>query len=665
MPSADLVLTLTPPRGQSIDASAVHAEADNAVRVLARHAGVRSVRSYWATREQTLRSRDSRSGAIYVELKGSLTERARSAAQLLPKIRSQTPGATVQISGEAWTAEQVDDQVSADLMRAEATSAPLVMLVLLVAYGSLVSALLPVGLASITLLCGLPVVGLLARITDVSVFAVNAAAAIGFGLAVDYTLFLLARYREEMRRGRPDGTALALSLQTAGRSVLFSAATVMVCLTAALAVPLPLLRGLALSGIVVTGLAAIGALVLLPACLTLLGARVEAGDPLHRWRRSDSGAGSTFWRATAHRVCRRPLRYGGAAALVLTMMALPFQQARLGTSDERTLPPTSAAATAAAQFQEGFSVRPDRSITIVLTKLRNGPADPLPSYSTSISRLPGVTAVQVLPQRSPSTGTAVVLVQTSYSPGSEHADELVAAVRSLPVPAHVLVGGAAALSADTGMAVKKALPAVALILCCGLWLLLGAHTRSLVAPVKALAVGLVSLGAGLGVLVAVFQHGLLANQLGGFTITGSLDSALLLFTLLVAFALSLDYEVFLLGRIREEYDMSEDNHSAVVEGISRTGRLMTSAALAVACSTAALAGSSVTALKLVGLGTAVTVLVDATLVRGVLVPAVMTVLGPANWWQPWRKGARTRRLPLQSHCQRDLASASEVPGADP
>ncbi|MEU7166325.1 MMPL family transporter [Streptomyces morookaense] len=642
VPSPDLLLTVSRP-GEGGGTGTVREDTGAVVKTLSRHPAVRAVWSARTTGNTWLRSKDGRSLLIGVRLRGTDKERKTAAPDVVAAARSAASGARVEPSGEVWTNREIDETIERDLRRAELIAAPVLFLLLVLAYGSVVAALLPVLVAVTAVGCTLPVLGVLAQWTHVSRVAVSAASAVGLGMAVDYSLFLLARVREETARGVDRETALTAALRSSGRSVAFSAAAVTTCLATAMVVPVPLLRGLSLAGMVVTVLSALVALLVLPSCLRLLGPRVQAWDPLARWRGTDTGGDSRFWRRTTRTVTARPLLAGGLAVLALVLMAVPFTHARLGLVDERTLPPSASAASAAARVGHEFAVPPERVLSVVVTG--PGAPDAAPAYAARLNGLPGVAGVRVeRAVRSAAAGrgeAAVLLVASAAPPGTSEAETLVRRVREEPAPGAVAVAGRAAEIADSSTAVCGALPTCGLLLAVGLMVLLGLFTRSPVAPLKAVAVAAVSLGAGLGAMVLLFQDGHGRAVLGDFTAPGALDASTLLFVLFITLALSVDYEVFLLGRIREEYERSHDNRGSIVDGIARTGRLMTSAAAAVAVSTAAMGMSHVALLKLIGIGIALGALVDAVLVRGVLVPAVMAALGPANWWTP--QGSRIAR----------------------
>ncbi|MET8574982.1 MMPL family transporter [Streptomyces sp. NPDC005012] len=627
----DLVLVVT-----GGERAAVAAASRAVAGALADDPAVRRVGTATASPADPGRSPAGTLQLVPVRMTGDAADRKRAAPGVLADARAAVPdGVRVEASGPVWTGRELNLASTAGLARAELVAAPLVFAVLVFAYGSAVSALLPVLVALLTVACSIPVIGLLARFLDVSSFAVNAAAAIGFGLAVDYTLFLLARVKEHTGRGEDLESALAAARRSSGRSIVFSAAAVACCMACALVVPVPLLRALALAGATATVLAAVVALTVVPSCLRLLGGRVDRFDPLRRWRRAGTGDDSRFWRRASLAVTGRPWLAGSLAALLLVLLAAPITQARFGLSDERALPASAQVARTQARVDAELAAPPERMLTVVLTGVDRPAA--MGSYLERLRAVDDVTWVRpAATGRGEREGGVVLAAALGVAADSERAGTALEAVRAVPAPGEVAVGGRAAEIADTNAAVRDALPRCLLLLAAALTLLLGYFTRSWVAPLKALAVAVLSLGASIGAMVWVFQEGRLRWLVGDFTVTGTLDASLLLFTLFVALALSVDYEVFLLGRIREEFDRCGDNRRSIVDGIARTARLLTSAAAAVAISTAAMASAPVTLLKLIGVGIALAAVVDAVVVRGVLVPAVMTVLGPANWWSPYR-----------------------------
>ncbi|MEV5593768.1 MMPL family transporter [Streptomyces sp. NPDC052496] len=633
VPCPDLLLALST---RATDNSSIPAQdaARVVVEKLSRRPDVRTAWSAATADDPWLRSKDGRTLLVAVQLEGTAKERSDTAPRVVADARSAAPSSRVEPSGEVWANREIDEAIERDARRAELLAAPVIFAVLVFAYGSVVSAVLPVVVAALAVGCSLPVLGALTQVIDVSRTAASAASAIGLGLAVDYSLFLLARVREETARGATPEAALSGALRSAGHSVAVSAAAITACAAAAMVVPVPLLRGLCVAAMVVPVMAAVAALTVVPACLRLLGPRAHAWDPLARWRRTRTGDKSPFWQGAAQAVTARPLLSGALVTLLLVLMATPVVHVRLGQVDERALPASAQAAAIAARVRADFAVPPDRVLTAVVTGPRA--ADGARAYGDRLAGLPDVTGVRVV-RADPREQAAVVTVAGSPAPDSQAADDLVRTIRDTPAPGRASVGGQAAQITDTTNAVAEALPASLLIMAAALMLLLGFYTRTVVAPLKALAVAAISLGASFGVIVLVFQDGHGAALLGGMTATGALDVSGLLFALFITLGLSVDYEVFLLGRIREEYLRHGDNRTAITDGIGRTGRLMTAAATAVAISTAAMGTSDVAVLKLIGIGLAFGALMDAVLVRGVLVPAVMAALGPLNWWLPGRR----------------------------
>lgn len=671
VPSPDLLLALSragahpaqPPLEDGVEA------------VSAALAGDREVADVWtATAHDNawLRSRDGQTMLVSARLKKTDGQPPPDVSRLIEAARTAAGGLRVEASGPAAANEEIDAISARDLMRAELMTAPVLFLLLVFAYGSLVAALLPVLMAVLAVGCTIPVLGLLAQVTEVSWAAVNAASAIGAGLAVDYSLFLLARVREQRARGDSAQQALSTALRSTRRSIVFSAAAITACLAAALVVPVPVLRALSMAGMIVATLSAAVALLVLPALLRLLGPHTYAFDPLSRWRRTHHESGSRFWRSTARAVTTHPLLTTALTAVLLAVLALPLGHARLGLADERTLPPTAPAAAAAQHVRDAFTAPPERLLTLVVTGPDTGRG--LPAYQERLDRVTDVIGVRLVRSAQPANGlsstgrpdtAAVLLVASAVDPGTEQSAAVVRAVRATTAPGAVLVGGRAAEVADTITAIRTAMPLCLLLLACALLSLLTAYTRTIVAPLKALLVAVASLGASLGILVVLFQDGHAPTLLGEFTVTGTLDTPMLLFTLFVTLALSVDYEIFLLGRIREEYDRTSSNRTAIIDGIAHTGRLVSSAAAALALSAAAMGTSDVSLLKFTGLGIAIGALVDAVLVRGVLVPAVMAALGPTNWWTPapWQKPVTTSFGPAGAHVA-EVAEAPLVPVQD-
>ncbi|MFI9118347.1 MMPL family transporter [Streptomyces bikiniensis] len=615
--------------------------------------GVGYATSYWTSGDPALRSEDGRSALILVRLSGDESEATHRAGELSAELTGEQGPFTVTATGRAVINDALERQSAEDLTKAELIGAPLTLIILLVAFGSLVASLLPLLVGVVSVVCTLAVLRLLAGFTDVSLFAMNVTTALGFGLAVDYSLFVVTRYREELERGRDVLEAVTESLRTAGRTVLFSALTVVLSLAALLVFPMMFLRSLAYAGIAVVSLAALTSLVILPPVLAVIGRRIDRLDVFGRWRRKPSAGDAPrgLWHALATGVMRRPVAAGGAVAVLLIALALPFGHARFGLTDDRILPQGAPAQAAAEAIRTGFAGAGTDPVTVVLPDLpRDGREARLTAYLAELSRTEGTVRVdgplgswakgeRVAPAGPASAafadaGGVWLSVVADVGPNSAAGERHTERVRAVAPPAEALVGGEAAALIDTKEALGDRIPYAAAIIALSMLVLLFLFTGSLVVPLQALVLNTLSLTASFGAMVYVFQDGHLKWLVGDFITTGQLEVTVPVLMFCVAFGLSMDYTVFLLSRIREEYLATGDNTRAVVFGIDHTGRLITAAALVVATVLGALATSELSLLKLLGAGLALAVLVDATLVRGILVPAVMKVCGRANWWAP-------------------------------
>ncbi|CAM5449383.1 membrane protein [Streptomyces spiroverticillatus] len=638
----------------SADGPQVAASGAEFTRRVAGLDGVARADSYWTTKDPALRAEDGRAALVLVRLEGDANETTHRAGELAAQLSGIQGDFTVEATGLAVINSQLETQSNQDLTRAELIGAPLTLVILLLAFGSLVAALLPVLVGVVSVVCTLAVLRLLASFTDVSLFAMNVTTALGFGLAVDYSLFLVTRYREELAQGRNVLDAVVRSMRTAGRTVLFSSLTVVISLAALLVFPITFLRSLAYAGIAVVGLAAVSSLLVLPPVLYVIGHRIDRLDVFAGLRRKLPGArggGRGAWHWLATRVMRRPVLAGTGVAVLLIALALPFGHARFALTDDRILPKGASAQTAADALRTDFAQAGTSPVTLVLPDLPlTDRAAQLPSYLAELSRVEGTARVdgplgswaqgrRVAPPGPPSAvfgdARGVWLNITAQAgPNSPAGERHAQRIRAVPAPAPALVGGQAAALVDTKDALGDRIPYAGAVIVLSMLVLLFLFTGSVVVPLQALVLNTLSLTASFGAMVYVFQDGHLKWLVGDFAHTGQLEVTVPVLMFCVAFGLSMDYTVFLLSRIREEYLATGDNSRAVVFGIDHTGRLITAAALVVATVLGALATSQLSLLKLLGAGLALAVLVDATLVRGILVPAVMKLCGRANWWAP-------------------------------
>jgi RND superfamily putative drug exporter len=509
---------------------------------------------------------------------------------------------------------------------------PLTLLLLVMVFGSAIAALLPLGIGIVAILGTNAVLRGLTEFTDVSVFAMNLTTALGLGLAIDYALFIVRRFREELSTGAEPLTAIATTLRTAGRTVLFSALTVAVSLAAMLVFPMYFLRSFAYAGIAVVLLAAAAALILLPAALLLLGHRVNSLDLRRLFRRGRpakvSGEEGTGWARTASLVMRRAPLFALATTAVLVLLGLPFLGVKFGTADDRQLPSGAESHVVQQHIRDGFPGNPGGALE-VLAEGRATPAQ-YTAYKTRIAQLPEVVRVDGPVVQGDS---AYFTVLPKGEAVDATAQRLVGDLRAADAPFTTKVTGTAAVLVDSKHAIASRLPwALALITVVTL-LLVFLLTGSVVIPIQAVLLNALSLTAMFGAVVWVFQDGHLSGLLG-FTSTGSIETTLPVLMFCVAFGLSMDYGVFLLSRIKEEYDRTGDHNEAVRHGLQRTGGLITAAAVILAVVMVAIGTSRVTNTKMLGLGIALAVLMDAMIVRSLLVPAVMRLTGRATWWAP-------------------------------
>lgn len=658
-------LTLVVRANASVDAPAAALSGQTLAERVARTPGVASVNSYWTWRDPLLRSPSGDTALITVTLRGTDDQQVRTARTLVPKVVGRQGAVSVGATGWAWMAAEVVHGSERDMLRAELLTAPLVFAMLLLAFRSPTAALLPVAVAGISSLVTLAVLRPLASVVDLSVFSPNLATALGFGLAVDYCLFLLTRFRREVAAGRSVPAAVEITVRSAGRTVLFSTVAVAGAMACLFVFPVPFLRSMAWAGITVAMCSGTVCLLLVPAILHLAGGRLAGGRRgQSRWRRptqaqkptSGGWEESPGWRRLAVRVCRRPALSLAAALAVLGVATLPLNGLKVAPIDKHTLPASASSHAVAAQLDSTFPLlSPGTTATVALPYADRDDGQALATYARRLSTLPAVTTVvgamgryqggrQTTPAPSSTVhrgkeegakGT-VVSVAVAAEAGSATAANTLRAVRQLAAPpgGTVWVGGEEARFLDTTHALRRGLVPAAGWAVAGMALLLVLFTRSVLLPVKAIAVAALSLGASLGTVVLVFQYGFGANLLGMTARTGPIDACMVILALCGAFALSMDYEVFLLSHVQEEHLRGADDRAAVTRGLEQTGRLVTCAALTLTVSVGALTTSDIGLLKILGFALAVAVVIDATVVRGVLVPAAMCLAGRANWWAP-------------------------------
>ena len=613
-------------------------------------------------------SGDGRTGLVVVGINGDGSKQQRLAKGLAERFAGARGETTVTAGGPAMAYVEINAQSERDLLVMEAIAIPFSFLVLVGVFGGLLAAAVPLAVGIWAIVGSMALLRLLTFVTEVSTFALNLTIAMGLALAVDYTLLILSRFREERAAGSGPDEALRTTMATAGRTVLFSATTVGLSMVALALFPMYFLRSFAFAGITVVALTALAALVIGPAAIVLLGDRIDAMDlrPLARRVirrpappvRVEDG----FWYRTARFAIRRAVIVGCAGTLLLLILGAPFTHVRWGFPDERMLPASASARQVGDRLRTDFGFDPGAALTVVVPDVTGvEPAEmarfardlSTTEYVSSVSAPQGtyVEGTRVGPPSAP-TGTAdggAFLTVNSVAPAVT--DEVPTPLDWIhavvgPDDRPFLVGGTAQVTHDTAEAISSRLPLVLLVIAAISFALLFLLTGSVVLPMKALALNTLSLTATFGALVWIFQDGALGAL--GTTATGSLVAQVPVLLFCVAFGLSMDYEVFLIARIREFWMASErttraDNDEAIAMGLARTGRIVTAAALLMAISFSALMASQVSIMRMFGLGLTLAVAMDATLVRMLLVPAFMHLLGRRNWWSPsWMVGLHQR-----------------------
>jgi uncharacterized membrane protein YdfJ with MMPL/SSD domain len=627
---ADVVVVYTAPDGSSltVDDPAFRTAVEDVAAALPSDVAT-TVNTYWSTGSPDLVSDDRRSTYLTATLAGADdTEREEHYDEIADEFVAD--GLESLRGGFVPVSLAMNTQVEEDIARAESLSIPLLLVLLVVVFGSLASASLPLVIGIVSILGSFTALNVVSRVTDVSIFAVNIVIMLGLGLAIDYALFVVSRFREELHAGRSTQEAVERTMATAGRTVAFSGLTVTVALGALVIFPMNFLKSMAYGGIASVAIAMIAAVTVLPALLGVLGPKVDAlRIPFLRRRSAPVDPEHGAWARLAHAVMRRPMIVAVGTVALLLALGAPFLQAAFGGVDSRSLPVGTEARVATETLDEVF---PGTGANPVQVVVRGGDAGSVDAYAAQLADLPGATAATVAAEQD---GVTVIDVTYTGESAAEPARDLVLAVRDVPEPdgSEVLVGGYSAELVDLLDGLGAKIPWAATYLVVVTFILLFLAFGSVVLPIKAMAMNLVSLGATFGILVWGFQQGNLDGLLD-FTPTGTLEATQPVLIFALAFGLSMDYEVFLLSRIREEWDRTGDNTLAVARGLQRSGGIITSAALLFVVVVGAFATSGIVFIQMIGIGLAVAVIVDATLVRALLVPATMRLLGRWNWYAP-------------------------------
>jgi RND superfamily putative drug exporter len=690
---ADIVALYTAPAGSTVDAPAFSTAVTAAVARASGDAAVIGASSYYSTGATFFLSNDRTQTFVVASLRNGQD----TAKPVLDRVEQElrVPGVTVQFGGNAPANYAVGNTVQKDLERSELIALPITAVLLLAIFGSGVAAAVPLLLGAVAILLAFTILRVLALFTSVSVFAINVVTFLGLGLAIDYSLFILNRYREELPRRGPEG-ALAAAIGTTGRAVAFSGVTVAASMTGLFVFPQMFLRSMALGGIAVTLTAVVISLTVLPALIAAFGTKIEALRL--PWARTEDRAAATesgFWHRVAVAVMRRPVIVAVALVAFLLLLATPFLRLHAAGTDARVLGAHAEVRQVNDAIAANFTPHETEPLQIVLQG--NGVAltptsiGALYDYVQQIAALPGVSAVNsvfsLLPGQSAAQLDALLSAPAALQPPALaaalpqylrngvaridviSADEIdsaagqaqVQALRTLTPPAgtNAVVGGAAAQLTDLKHSLATGLPKMIAIIAAVMLIVLFLAFGSLTLPLKAMAMNLLSLTASYGAMVWIFQDGRFENILR-YRSLGTIDPTMPVLLFAIVFGLSMDYEVLLLSRIREEWDRTGDNSAAVAFGLEKTGRLITSAAGVLVVVAGAFTSASVVFMKEFFLGLALAVVLDATLVRALLVPATMRLMGHWNWWAPAPLSRLWQRIGLG-----DLEGGLREPGISP
>jgi uncharacterized membrane protein YdfJ with MMPL/SSD domain len=638
--AGDVVVLYSSP-AETVAAPAFRSAVTGTLAALPRRA-VASYATYWSTRSRSFVSASGRQTYAVIELAGA-SDTARQNSYDAIKSELGAPGLRSQVGGVVPTDETIDQQTTASISRAEGLSFPILLVLLLVIFGSLTAASLPLAIGALGILGSFTALRLLTLVTGVSVFSLNITTILGLGLGIDYGLFLVTRFREELHRAGTVQDAVARTVATAGRTVLVSGVTVAIVLASLMLFPETILRSIGYGGVATVLVDMIAALTVLPALLGVLGGRVNSLRIRRSVQRPPAAENTGGWARLAHSVMRRPVLYAVPIVALLLALGTPFLHVVWGGVDATSLPASAAPRIVTQALSRDFPGNPAAPIEAVVQfrgPVAASPADAagLAAYAHRLEQVPGVMAWRVTGVRGD-----VARIDLTYAPGpfTPQARAIAAHVRAVAAPpgAAAYVGGQTAALADELASIGHTLPWMALAVVIATFLLLFLAFGSLVLPVEAIVANVLSLAAMYGVVTWIFQDGHLSGLLG-FTANGTISPTIPVLMFAIMFGLSMDYEVFLLSRIRERYDVTGDNTAAIAGGLQRTGGVITSAALLLVIVIGMFSLSSITFIKLLGVGMIVALVLDATLVRLLLVPATMRLLGRANWWAP----APLRRL---------------------
>ena len=613
----------------SVDAEATVTAATALESELRAEPSAENVLSYWsAGRNPAFKSTDGTAAYIFIYLKSEdFTEIDSLGGYYQDKYEGEYQDQRIRVSGGAVFANAINGRIQDDLKLSEAISIPITFILLVLVFGALVASAMPLIIGVTAILGTFFGLYLLTLITDVSIFALNLTTGLGLGLGIDYALLIVNRFREELRRGISREDAIVNTMRSAGKTVFYSGLTVVLTLIALTFFPMNFLKSMGYAGAIVVALAVVGALIPLPALLMMIGEKVNKGVVRKNGLNPKEDGG---WARLSRFVMRRPVPVVAFSLLLLGLMIAPLTNVKFSQVDSRVLPASDPAYQASAFIQEKFPGQEGNPIEIIFPEGASN-IEEVNTYAVRIGQVTDIVRVGAPEVK----GDDVRLVAIhSMAPRTPEAQALINEIREIESPLEVLVGGVAADYADTQDAIADMLPWVLLWITITVLILLFLFTGSVLLPIKAIVLNVLSLAATMGVLTWVFIDGNLNFLTGDFINTGALDTSTLVLVAVVAFGLSMDYEVFLLSRIKEEHDAGRSNIESVALGLQKSARIITAAAMILAVVFAAFVISGVTSIKTMGFGIAFAILLDATLVRAFLVPGLMRLFGDWNWWAP-------------------------------
>jgi RND superfamily putative drug exporter len=588
--------------------------------------GISKTLSFWSTGgAPSMKSTDGKAAFLFAY---TATNRYGAlGAQIQEEFDGKKGALTVYASGGGVIMNAINHKIEKDLLLAESIAIPLTFLLLAFVFGALVASAMPLVVGVSAILGAFLIIYIFTLFTNVSIFALNLITGLGLGLGIDYALLMVNRFREELHAGKSVDDSVVATVNSAGKTVFYSGLTVLVTLSALIFFPLDFLKSFGYAGVSVISLAVIGALVPLPAIMALLGHKIDKGVV----RKSGiTPKEDGRWAHTARNVMRRPVPVVIGSLLVLGILAAPVSNIAFSQVDSRVLPKSDPAAIGAATILERFDSFEGSPIEVVIPN-GVGREDTVRNYLAKVAKVEGIARIAPI-----ETYGNDLRIQAIPSKASRTlaAEKIINDIRDIPRPTGTLIGGAAADFTDSQEGIASTLPLALGWIAFWVMILIFIFTGSIILPIKAVLLNGLSLVATLGAITWVFIDGHLQWLLGDFTVTGALDTGTVILVAVVVFGLSMDYELFLLSRIREEHIAGKSNIESVAIGLQRSARIITAAALLLAVVFAAFMISGVTSIKMMGFGVSFAVLLDATLIRALLVPALMRLFGESNWWAP-------------------------------